>query len=85
MNCDFNLSRPSTITASSTLVGLLTSRVSVLMMEAVGEDLDQDAKGTPHIPKPRFKPSLTMINVDKDLQSEDCAHCCPSEDQASAP
>jgi hypothetical protein len=28
--------------------------VSVLMMEAVREDLDQDAKGAPHIPKPRF-------------------------------
>ena len=50
----FNLSRPATIPASSTLMGLLTSRVSVLMMEAVGEDLDQDAKGTPHIPKPSF-------------------------------
>ena len=61
---------------SFTLMGLLTSRVSVLMMEAVGEDLDQDAKGTPHIPKPEFKQSLIMmINVALNPSSVEFALC----------
>ena len=70
---------------SFTLRGILTSRVSVLMMEAVGEEIDQDAKSTPHIPKPRFKPSSIMIDIGKDLHLEDYVHCYLSESQASAP
>ena len=66
-------------------MGPLKTRVSVLMMEAVGEDIDQDAKSTPHIPKPRFKPSSIMIDIGKDLHLEDYVHCYLSENQASAP
>ena len=50
-----------------------------------GEDLHQDAIGTPHIPKPRFKPSSIMIDIGKDLHLEDYVHCYLSENQASAP
>ena len=70
---------------SFTLMGLLTSRVSVLMMEAVGEDIDQEAKGTPHIPKPEFKLSLIMmINVALNPSSVEFALCFQSGGQESA-
>ena len=56
---------------SFTLMCLLTIRLSVLMMEAAGAVQDQDAIGPPCIPKPRSKPSLTMICAALDLQSVD--------------
>jgi hypothetical protein len=55
------------------------------MMEAVGEDIDQEAKGTPHIPKPEFKQSLIMmINVALNPSSVEFALCFQSGGRESA-
>ena len=83
--CDFNIKRPPTMPASFTLMGLLTSRVSVLMMEAAGAVQHQDAIGTPCIPKPRSKPSLITISAALDLPSVDFAPYFQFGGQASAP